>query len=60
LTATKDGATASGCRSCCLSSATLAEPVIGAARVEKVVEAVDRLETLKDVKALTQLLTTIR
>jgi 2-methylcitrate dehydratase PrpD len=40
--------------------ATLAEPVIGATRVEKVVAAVDGLETLKDVKALTRLLTTVR
>jgi 2-methylcitrate dehydratase PrpD len=40
--------------------ATLAEPVIGAARIAKVVDAVDHLETLKDIRALTQLLTTVR
>jgi 2-methylcitrate dehydratase PrpD len=39
---------------------TLAEPVIGATRVGKVIEAVDGLESLKDIKVLTQLLTTVR
>jgi 2-methylcitrate dehydratase PrpD len=38
----------------------LAEPVVGETRVEKVIAAVDRLETFKDIKALTQLLTTVR
>ena len=40
--------------------ATLAEPVIGATRVEKVVAAVDRLESLKDIRELTKLVTTVR
>jgi 2-methylcitrate dehydratase PrpD len=40
--------------------ATLAEPVIGATRVERVVIAVDRLETLKDIRELTKLTTTVR
>ena len=40
--------------------AALAEPVIGATRIAKVVEAVDHLETLKDIRALTQLVTTVR
>jgi len=40
--------------------ATLAEPVIGATRVEKVVGAVDRLEALKDIRELTKLTTTVR
>ena len=39
---------------------TLATPIIGAARVADVVAATDQLETLKDVKALTQLLLTTR
>jgi hypothetical protein len=34
--------------------------VVGETRVEKVIAAVDRLETFKDIKALTQLLTTVR
>jgi 2-methylcitrate dehydratase PrpD len=38
----------------------LAEPVIGATRVEKVVAAVDRLESLKDIRELTKLTTTVR
>lgn len=40
--------------------ATLAEPALGATRVEKMVAAVDRLETFKDIRALTQLMTTVR
>jgi hypothetical protein len=40
--------------------AMLAEPVIGATRVEKVVAAVDGLELMKDMRALTTLVTTIR
>jgi 2-methylcitrate dehydratase PrpD len=40
--------------------ATLAEPVIGATRVEKVVAAVDRPESLKDIRELTKLVTTVR
>lgn len=40
--------------------AMLAEPVIGATRVEKVVGAVDNLELMKDMRALTGLVTTIR
>jgi 2-methylcitrate dehydratase PrpD len=40
--------------------AKLAEPVIGARRAEQVVTAVDGLETLKDIRALTKLVTTIR
>ena len=40
--------------------AMLAEPVIGATRVEKVVAAVDNLELMKDMRALTALVTTIR
>jgi len=40
--------------------ATLAEPVIGATLVEKVVAAVDGLESMKDIRALTTLVTTIR
>jgi 2-methylcitrate dehydratase PrpD len=40
--------------------AMLAEPVIGATRVEKVVAAVDGLELMKDMRALTALVTTIR
>jgi len=40
--------------------AMLAEPVIGATRVEKVVVAVDGLELMKDMRALTALVTTIR
>jgi 2-methylcitrate dehydratase PrpD len=39
---------------------TLAEPVIGATKAGKVVAAVDRLETLKDIRELTKLATTIR
>jgi 2-methylcitrate dehydratase PrpD len=39
---------------------SLAEPVIGATRVEKVVAAVDRLESLKDIRELTKLVTTVR
>jgi 2-methylcitrate dehydratase PrpD len=37
--------------------ATLAEPVIGAAGIEQVVAAVDRLDALKDIRELTQLVT---
>jgi len=37
---------------------TLATPIIGAARAADVVAVTDQLDTLKDVKALTQLLTT--
>lgn len=40
--------------------AMLAEPVIGTTRVEKVVGAVDNLELMKDMRALTGLVTTIR
>ncbi|MBM4438901.1 MAG: MmgE/PrpD family protein [Candidatus Rokubacteria bacterium] len=40
--------------------ATLAEPVIGATRVRKVIDTVEVLETLKDVRSLTELLTTVR
>jgi hypothetical protein len=39
---------------------TLAEPVIGATRVGKVVAAVDRLETLEDIRELTKLVTTVK
>ena len=39
---------------------TLAEPVIGATRVGKIVAAVDRLETLKDIRELTKLTVTVR
>jgi 2-methylcitrate dehydratase PrpD len=40
--------------------ATLATPVIGTGRVEKVVAAVDRLESMKDIRELTKLATTAR
>ena len=40
--------------------AMLAEPVIGATRVEKVVAGVDGLELMKDMRAPTALVTTIR
>jgi 2-methylcitrate dehydratase PrpD len=40
--------------------AKLAEPILGAARVADVVAAVDRLETLKDIRELTTLTTTVR
>jgi 2-methylcitrate dehydratase PrpD len=40
--------------------AMLAEPVLGAARVETVIETVERLETLKDIRELTTLVTTVR
>jgi len=39
---------------------TLAEPVIGATRVKKVIATVDRLEALKDIRELTTLTTTVR
>ena len=38
----------------------LAEPVIGGARVEETIALVDRLDTVKDVRELTSLVTTIR
>jgi hypothetical protein len=38
----------------------LAEPAIGAARAEQVVAAVDRLDAMKDVRELTELVTTGR
>ena len=40
--------------------ATLAEPVIGAPRIAKVIDTVEHLETLKDIRTFTQLLTTVR
>jgi 2-methylcitrate dehydratase PrpD len=40
--------------------AALAAPVLGAARAEDVVAVVDRLETLKDVRELTTVVTTVR
>ena len=39
---------------------TLAEPVLGSARAVEVVDAVAALDTLKDVRTLTALLTTVR